>query len=186
MGDDFESPPDPVETEVFPRPLRHERIDLDRFIGAWPQTDQTADHEVAVGGMIVVLATLLAPFARIPGAVLPGFEPRPGKPVTVGRVEVFINPRNHPAIVEFPAMGGGINLEQVEVISALHDVLLVLVEQVRHPGQRDRGGEHDHQDARRQEGREPQPLGGHGRQGRGPVEGQRPDSGAVSDEPVVE
>ena len=61
----------PVEAEVVPCVVRHERVDLHLVIGARAQADESGDDEIAEGRVVVVLAALDAAFRRIPCAVFP-------------------------------------------------------------------------------------------------------------------
>ena len=66
---------DSVEAERIPFRW-HERVDLDGLVGTRAQADEPADDEVAIGRVVVILATLLAAFAGVPGAILPCLQTR--------------------------------------------------------------------------------------------------------------
>ena len=121
-----------VQAEEVPR-ARHQWVDFDRVISARPQADQAADHQVAIRGVVIVLAAFGDHRTALP-------EQCPGSPVAVGGVKILINPGHHAAIIELEVVGACVNFEQVEVILRADEVLLVVVEEVGEGGERDGGG----------------------------------------------
>src|SRR5437763_5411268 len=104
-----------VETEVIPGPRRQQWVHFDYLIGARAQSYQSGDHEIAEGRMVVIFAALLSAFARIPRAVFPALQPGSRQPVTVGGVEVLIDPWDDPTVIALEVMRLGINLQRFEV-----------------------------------------------------------------------
>ena len=86
-------------------PAGIQRIHLHHVIGTGPQTDQPGDDEIAVGGMVVILATLHPAFRGIPIPAFPCFQPRAGDPIAGERVQVLIDPRNDRAILALQPVG---------------------------------------------------------------------------------
>ncbi len=60
--------------------------------------------------MVVVLASLSATFARVPGTVLPALQSCTSNPVARVRIEILVYPRNDEAILAPDAMALGVDL----------------------------------------------------------------------------
>src|SRR4051812_4429794 len=65
---------DLVQAEVVPSLRGNQRVCLHNFVCPRTQPDEPTNNQIAIGGMIVILAAFFPPFFRIPAAVLPGFQ----------------------------------------------------------------------------------------------------------------
>lgn len=68
---------DTIQTEPLPCPVGKERIDNDAVRGLGSNADQPRNEQIAIGGVIIILASLPAAFGCGPCAVFPIFEPCP-------------------------------------------------------------------------------------------------------------
>jgi hypothetical protein len=78
--------------------------------------------------MVVVLTSLSAAFAWIPGTVLPALQSCTSNPIARVRIEIFVYPRNDAAILAAYTMALSVGLQYPEVISFFYDVLFIIVE----------------------------------------------------------
>src|ERR1017187_6482696 len=69
-----------------------------------------------------------------------GLQDRPGNPVAGQRIQVFVDPRDHRAVIPLEVLRLRVDLEDVEVIAFAYELLPVVLEQVGHRRQRDRCG----------------------------------------------
>ena len=119
-----------VEAEPIPRAVLHQRVDLDHLIGPWPQAYQTGDDQVAVGGMVVILAAFAPDFIRLALCgqfVIALFAECSCDPLAGERIQVFVDLRHDAPVVEFPALGMGIGLQDFEVVLLADGCLPVVV-----------------------------------------------------------
>src|SRR5262249_40392732 len=122
---------DLVEAEIIPR-TRRQGVEFNHLIGARSQTDEPGDHQVAKGGVVVVLSSFRDHKTAL-------FEERPSDPITGHRVKVLVNPRHDPTIIKFEMVGMGIDFQQRGIVIPADTVLVVVIEQIGQSAKRDRG-----------------------------------------------
>ena len=127
-----------VEAEPVPLAGGHERVDLDDVVFSRAQADQAGNDQVAITGMVIVLAAFChAGFpALLPLALILGFEHGAAQPIARARVEVLVDPRHDRAVGLLEPVTARVDPQRLEVVLLANRVLFVVVQHVGHRRER--------------------------------------------------
>ena len=115
-----------IQTEVVPASFRNQGCYLDPVILTGLNADETRDHKIAEGGVVVVLAPFLNGI-NLPGKPLFVLQPCTGDPLPGEGIQIFVN-KGPFFSVFLQILAGGVLMQQ-PVPVRLGDIALAVIPQ---------------------------------------------------------